>query len=77
MNKDTDFFCSCIRTQSCNYCLTLDSLMLSSTNYVVCNEIGTTWQEWCSRLDSLIEDVAADNAYFLTELKTLVNENAD
>ena len=39
--------------------------------------IGMSWQDWCSRLDSLIEDVAIDNATFLLELKTLINENAD
>jgi hypothetical protein len=36
-----------------------------------------TWQDWCSRLDRLIEDVADDNSTFLSELKVLVNENLD
>ena len=69
MHKDTDFYCSCIRTASCNYCLTVDSLMLDPS--------GMAWYDWCARLDSLIDEVVQDNSLFLSELKVLINENAD
>lgn len=35
--------------------------------------IGLSWQDWCSNLDTLIEDATISNA----EAKPLINENLD